>query len=210
MKKPQFRKYNLIYALITGVIGTILFGLTISGQADVYLQYLEYLPNIDLGLLQKTTADEIINAEITQNITNISLPQAGDYRVISPSRGLYATNLSVHSKATAEEIPLIIADQRKSAPFDTDLLQGRLLFEFQADAPGIYELHVQNINLGEDTLTITIVPTYKAQNRKRILIGATLLVALLIGAWVIPLRPTLSKKKRQKKQSKWDAFIEED
>jgi hypothetical protein len=206
--KPQPRNYNLLFAAFISVIGILLFGFTISGQ----LFYLNLLPEGDLGMLQKATASEIIHLDLTQNIIEISLPQAGDYRVISSDKRLYAAHLTVHSKTTAEEIPRIIADRTKYAPYETELLQGDILFNFNVDDPGTYELHIHNLNLNQINPTITIFPDYTAQNRQRILFTTTPLFVLLIvtAVWFGRTRPALSKKQRQAKQNKWDEFTKED
>ena len=204
--KQQKKNYHLTFALFTSVACAILYGLTVSGQTYLYL---ERLPSGNLGLMRNVTADEIVTFELTQNITNIDLPMAGDYRVISSYERLHADHLTVYSKVQAEEIPLTIIDQTKFAPYETDLLQGNILFDFHIDQPGTYELHVDTLDLNEVNPTVTIFPDYRGQNRQRVFLSMAFLLIAVIVAWFVLSRPTLSKEQRQVKKDKWDTFMKE-
>lgn len=198
------RNYHLAFALGIGLVGAWLFATVLSGQAFVFL---EQIPAGNVGLFLQPTEANILNLELTEDVTEQRFSEAGTYRVITTDNALRARNLTLHARNSGEEIPLAVVSLTKYEPYDTELLQGQVLFSFTIENPGDYEWHVHFLDLSINTPTMTVFPDYTAQNRQRILMIAVALMILTVLGLVWYFKPALSKAQRREKRQKWDDFV---
>lgn len=202
---PQ-RNYNLLFAFFSAVIGMVLFGGMISGQLFFWL---DRLPQGDIGLFRSPTEAQILNVQLVEEVTAVTLLEAGDYRIISNNPGLRAGNLSVRSTTTNKEVPSTVIDRTRYEPYDTELLQGAQLIDVQIEEGGSYQIVVSKIDASLVKPIITIFPDYTEQNRLRI-IGSSLVLLLVAGFfWYRSNRPLVPKEQKVQKRERWSEFMEE-
>lgn len=204
--KGSDRRYNLVFAIIIGAFGTYLYGMTVSGQVPFLL---EALPGGNLGLFRQATEEQIIAVPLGQTATDVDIVETGTYRIISVDADLFASNLTIYLKATGQKVPVTVADLTTYAPYETELLQGRVLLDFQVSEVGTYQIEINGFDLNEREPIITLFPEYTAQNRQRILIGGGILLVALVGVWYWFGRSSVPKARREEKRGKWDDFVKQ-
>lgn len=206
MKRPQ-RNYNLIFAFFSAVIGMWLFAGMLSGQIFFWL------PQGNLGLLRYATEAQIMNVQLLEEVTAVDFSEPGNYRIISNNPRIHASNLSLRSAATNEEVSKTVLDRTFYEPYDDDLLKGVPLIDFQIKEPGRYEIMVSNLAVNIVKPIITVFPEYTSQNRLRLLgTGAVFLTIFLVVLGVFWFRSKqldVPKEQRSQKRDKWTAFMDE-
>ncbi|MCA9938404.1 MAG: hypothetical protein KC418_07170 [Anaerolineales bacterium] len=207
----QKKVYNVGIALIFMLLGGIVFGGVYSGQFGVWL---DALPVEKLGIFRQPSAENIVYIPLTQESIPLTFAHSGRYRIISEASNVIAGDLHIYDNSTGQETPRVIVDRIKNDPYDTDLLRGNILLDFQIEAPGTYELRFEGRKLPANDPSLVLFPDYTLVNRQRLILLLLLpifLIVILRGRLWSRLRDSSKSKVEQAaKQNKWEMFTEDD
>lgn len=200
MHQPEKRNYNILAVLILGFIGTLCYGLTFSGQAAFLVGL---IPGERLGEHFKK---QIVTLTLREDVTQITVPKARTYRIITQGEDLYARNLEIYAKESGEKLVPTVLNIIELGEYDSEIVNGRPVIDVRFPKSGNYELHVVNYDEDDPRPVILMFPNNTARNRT---IAYSLIALFLLGIiyWVWSMHvPSIPKAQRQQNKSKWDEF----
>ncbi len=197
----QNNKPSILRAAVSTPIGILLFIFVFAFIVGISAWALFTLP-VRLGLIQQLQSEDVITIQIP-GTTSIKLSETTDHQVFVQRRIQFPHNLTIQSKATGEFINL--EEQDGDIYYDTDLLEGLLIYKFKVEEPGMYEISESLANPSE---TLLIAPSFSKRNS--IVLALFLGIPLLfigIGGWYFYFRPTARDtqlaKERNNKLDRW-------
>ncbi len=160
-----------------------------------------------LGLIKPLLPEDVMRAPIP-GTTQLELGESRHYFIFTQRRVIVGDyRLRLVSVATG--MPVELRAEVRPIEYDTDAVQGLLLYNFAIDEPGLYELSVEEAPVAE---TLLIAPNFTGRNQLVVILFFTLLLLLFgLGAWLYwrrGQRPDAVVV--QSKRDRWDAWVDED
>ncbi len=195
------KRPNVLRAAISTPIGILLFIFIFVFVVGIGSRVLISIP-VHLGLIRQLQLQDIVKVEIP-GTTTIELTETTDHHIYLRRRVQRPHHVTIQSASTGEFINL--EEQNDEIYYETNLVEGLLIYKFKVEESGAYELSDNSSNQKE---SLIIAPSFSKRNTivLSLFFGVPL---LLIGfsVWYFYFRPTPEDeqlaKSRNKKLDRW-------